>query len=75
MSTTPFTRPEKGAAFHEARRLRARITDDGGCCYCTRRCPAFDTIGRRALCGLTPPKQFPACVDHAVGFELDEETL
>lgn len=67
-----LSRPERGCARTQARKIRARVHDDGGCCYCTRRSHIFDTIGRLAACGLEPPKAFPACVDRAEGFTFDE---
>lgn len=67
-----LSRPERGCARQQARRIRARVHDDGGCCYCTRRAGLFVGIGRIAACGLDPPKAFPACVGKAGGFEFDE---
>jgi hypothetical protein len=70
-----FTRPERGAAVYQARRLRTRIRDAGGCAHCTRRDQTFEALGHRAACGHVPPKSFPACVELPGGFELDEDTL
>lgn len=67
-----LSRPERGCARSQARRIRERIHDDGGCCYCTKRAGIFQTVGRLAVCGLTPPKAFPACVAAPEGFTFDE---
>lgn len=72
MTADALSKPERSCARTQARSVRAAVHDDGGCCYCTRRARLFDTIGRRAACGLTPPKQFPSCVDSAQGFTFDE---
>ena len=68
-----LTRPERARAVAEARRIRERISESGGCAYCTRRDRTFG-IGRIATCGLEPRRQFPRCVGQAGGFEFDEST-
>lgn len=72
MTADALSKPERSCARRQARTARELVTDDGGCCYCTRRSGVLATFGRRAACGLTPPKQFPACVDDPAGFEFDE---
>lgn len=67
-----LSKPERHVARDQGKEVRELVKEDGGCCYCTRRCGVFETIGRRAACGLSPPKQFPACVDSPQGFEFDE---
>lgn len=70
--TDALTKPERGCARGQGRDIRELVKEDGGCCYCTRRAGIFETIGRRAACGLSPPKQFPSCVESAQGFDFDE---
>lgn len=66
-----LTKPERSCTRAQSRRIRNLVLEDGGCCYCTQRAHLFEGTGRRALCGLDPPKQFPACV--AFGhFNFDE---
>lgn len=72
MTADALTKPERGCARTQARAVREAVRADGGCAYCTRRAGLFETIGRRAACGLTPPRQFPACVGTAQGFDFDE---
>lgn len=67
-----LSKPERNCARDQAKEIRELVREDGGCCYCTRRSSLFETIGRRALCGLDPPKQFPNCAGAAGGFEFDE---
>ncbi|NUS39418.1 MAG: hypothetical protein HOQ02_10400 [Lysobacter sp.] len=67
-----LSKPERSCARDQARDIRDLVREDGGCCYCTRRLGIFESVGRRALCGLTPPKQFPACVGTDAGFDFDE---
>lgn len=67
-----LSRPERHVARNQGRDVRTAVKEDGGCCYCTRRAHLFDNVGRRALCGLSPPKQFPSCVDSPQGFDFDE---
>jgi hypothetical protein len=68
-----LTRPEKFTARGQGLTQREQVVADGGCCYCTRRAAIFATVGRRAVCGMQPPKAFPACVSQQRGFEFDEE--
>lgn len=75
MTADALTRPERTCSRAQARTIRGRVLEDGGCCYCTRRAHLFDTVGRRALCGLTPPKRFPLCVLLKDGFDFDEEAF
>lgn len=70
--TDALTKPERTCSRAQARTIRARVLEDGGCCYCTRRAGLFETVGRRAACGLEPPKQFPLCIALAGGFDFDE---
>lgn len=72
MTADALTRPERGCARHQARDVSTAVREDGGCAYCTRRLDLFKTVGRRALCGLPTPKQFPACVEDPQGFDFDE---
>ncbi|HEY1034605.1 MAG TPA: hypothetical protein VGE09_06460 [Pseudoxanthomonas sp.] len=72
MSSDHLTRPERSCSRSQARDVRALVVEDGGCCYCTKRAGLFETVGRRAVCGLTPPQQFPKCLDSGQ-FEFDEE--
>lgn len=72
MSADDLSRPERHCARGQAREIRDLVHEDGGCCYCTQRSGLFETIGRRAACGLTPPRQFPACVGTPDGFTFDE---
>ena len=67
-----LSKPERRCARDQAKDIRELVREDGGCCYCTNRARIFETVGRRALCGLTPPKQFPACVQTRDGFDFDE---
>lgn len=67
-----LSKPERYVARDQGREVRDLVKEDGGCCYCTRRCSVLNTIGRRAACGLSPPKQFPACVASPQGFDFDE---
>lgn len=69
-----LSRPERGCARDQARRIRERVHADGGCCFCTKRAHIFETVGRRAVCGLDPPKAFPDCLDARAGFAFDEES-
>jgi len=68
-----LTKPERTCSRAQARSIRAHVLDDGGCCYCTHRSSVLNTIGRRAACGLEPPKQFPLCTALAGGFDFDEQ--
>jgi hypothetical protein len=70
--TDALTKPERTCSRAQARTIREHVLDDGGCAYCTRRAGLFETVGRRALCGLDPPKKFPACIALPGGFEFDE---
>ena len=71
MTADALTRPERSCTRAQTRKIRQQVLEDGGCCYCLRRAHIFETVGRRAACGLDPPKQFPACV--AFGhFDFDE---
>lgn len=72
MSADALSRPERSCARDQAREIRELVREDGGCCYCTRRAGLFEGVGRVAACGLSPPKQFPACVGTAAGFDFDE---
>lgn len=67
-----LTQPERTCSRAQARRIRGQVLEDGGCCYCTHRSSVLGTIGRRAACGLEPPKQFPLCIALAGGFDFDE---
>lgn len=71
--TKAFTQPERFTARGQGLTQRKRVIRDGGCNYCTRRAHIFATVGRRAVCGLQPPKAFPACVSQSRGFVFDEE--
>lgn len=71
-SSHALSRPERGCARTQARHIRERVRDDGGCCYCTRRAGIFENVGRRAVCGISTPKAFPACVSAPGGFDFDE---
>jgi hypothetical protein len=72
MSADHLTRPERSCSRSQARDVRALVIEDGGCCYCTKRAGLFETVGRRAVCGLEPPKQFPQCAGTG-HFEFDEQ--
>lgn len=72
MSADALSKPERSCARDQAKDVRELVKEDGGCCYCTRRAGLFETVGRRAACGLSPPLQFPACVGEAQGFDFDE---
>ncbi len=72
MTADALTRPERSCSRAQARTIRERVLVDGGCCYCTRRSHLFETIGRRAACGVEPPKQFPLCIAMRSGFDFDE---
>lgn len=63
--------PERGCARLQARRVRQRVQEDGGCCYCLHRDRTF-AVGRLFACGLSPPKAFPKCLGASQGFEFDE---
>jgi len=71
-SIDALTKPERSCGRAQARTMREHVMEDGGCCYCTKRAGLFETIGRRAACGLDPPKKFPLCIALAGGFEFDE---
>lgn len=78
MTTALLTVPERTCSRAQSRVIRQHVVQDGGCCYCTHRCGLFDTPGRRALCGLEPPRAFPACVampNPRGGFTFDEEAF
>ena len=74
MTADHLTKPERGCARAQTRRIRELVKEDGGCCYCKHRSSIFETIGRVAACGLDPPKAFPACVafNH---FDFDEQAF
>lgn len=72
MTADALTKPERNCARGQARTVRELVTEEGGCCYCTRRAHLFEGIGRRALCGINPPKRFPGCVGQPQGFQFDE---
>lgn len=72
MTADALTKPERKCSRAQARTIRGHVVEDGGCCYCTRRAGLFDTFGRRAACGLDPPRQFPLCITQRDGFEFDE---
>lgn len=72
MTAEALTKPERTCSRAQGRAIRDQVMDDGGCCYCTRRSGLFETVGRRAACGLDPPKQFPACAVQPGGFDFDE---
>ena len=67
-----LSRPERSCARNQAHDIRTAVKEDGSCCYCTKRAHIFANTGRRAVCGLDPPKAFPACVDGREGFDFDE---
>lgn len=67
-----YTRPEIGTERELCRAIREAVTEAGGCRYCKHRAALFETIGTRAVCGLTPPRGFPRCVETPGGFEFDE---
>lgn len=71
MTADALSKPERSCARGQAREIRDQVHDDGGCAYCTNRSELFQSTGRRAACGLDPPRQFPACVSTAQGFVFD----
>lgn len=70
MNPEALSRPERSAARGQGRDIRADVKEAGGCAFCTRRDRTFG-IGRVHTCGVTPPRQFPACVTDARGFDFD----
>lgn len=70
--TDDYTKPELGAERELCRAIREAVTGAGGCSYCKHRARLFETVGRRAACGLEPPRAFPRCVDQPDGFAFDE---
>ena len=68
----PYTQPEIGVERSLCKAIREAVCADGGCRYCTHRAGLFESIGRRAVCGLDPPRAFPGCLDGIGGFEFDE---
>jgi hypothetical protein len=72
MNSDALTNPERTYTRAQSREIREKVKEAGGCCYCKHRAHIFEMVGRLAVCGLQPPKAFPACV--AFGqFEFDEE--
>ncbi|HET6631537.1 MAG TPA: hypothetical protein VFG73_02360 [Rhodanobacteraceae bacterium] len=67
--TEPLTRPERYTAMRNCHEVVDKVRAAGGCHYCQHRAAAFGG-GRRAACGLDPPRAFPACVDQH--FEFDD---
>ena len=75
MTDDVLSRPERSCARIQAKQIRELVHEDGGCCYCTRRAGIFATIGRRAVCGLDPPRRFPECAGSRSGFDFDERAF
>jgi hypothetical protein len=64
-----LTRPERAAAREQAKPLRDKVIECGGCTCCKHRDRATEGP-TRAACGLSPPQAFPKC-----DFDPDHDRL
>lgn len=72
-----YSRPERCAELRQARRIRDQIEARGGCALCRHRNRDVMAWGR-SVCGLSPPRGFPHCVqrpENGRTFALDEAAL